>query len=211
MDALLEAARSYMNEEERLVLSWSQDGNNRKAAFGFPSCLLRHLHLFRVLMATSNKLPEDQVKHLPAVFFEFLFIYRGVLERTFSNFPAFGKELCLLFQCVAQVSMLLSDTTKSALQSRTAFQSLPDGRTHFRDSAVEAMVLQVILNVSENPLPKEWLADLPHSLRHQEKTGASRVVTIAEVSGSSWWVLDQFQVVKRRSRACNFEEWTEDL
>ena len=185
--------------------------SGRQLALGFPVLLFRQLQLWQVLLSTSRNLSESQASGLPMMFADFLSSYENVLRRAFSDFPKYGKELCLLVQCVAQVSLVLSDTAKLTLDSSIPLRSLPEGSVNIRNSATEAMILHVSLKIAENPFPKEWLADLPHSLRHQEKTEMSRLVPYSDASGCSWWVLDKFQVASRRNRATNFEEWTDAM
>jgi len=203
-DAFAHAADSYVQIEQELL-------SQRMAPIelGFPLFLCKQLELFRTLLATSHLLSERNRSSLPKTFYGTMLKYKPVLDRAMGALSSQGRELCLLVECVAQITVLGTSNTypvhiNSSLPLQpVAIDRIGDGR------AIENATIEICLQIAEHPLKEP--AQLPDPLSKKETIAvSSSVVPVVECHKSSWW--DSFDArVNVKSSFSKFASWTEKM
>lgn len=168
--ALLEAARDYISQEQRL----KEDIRYSSVSFNIPSFFKGHMSLIKSLLL-SPMLPIDRRRQVSVDIAGVLLMYTDVVHRLFDSFPREADVLVNCLQC------LLLASEGGGLQ-----QFVSDEKAYVWTQDI----LQLTYVLSQNPFPRRYLSTLPMKIQNAGRNvSVSSNVSVSDAykTDSSWW------------------------
>uniref|UniRef100_A0A7R9ZU49 Uncharacterized protein n=1 Tax=Pseudo-nitzschia arenysensis TaxID=697910 RepID=A0A7R9ZU49_9STRA len=212
-DALLCAARLYMEQEKTMIQSLEGSSSSfTKTTVRTPGFLLGHLKLICALLVVANKIPEDMAYRFASSCIEIIGAYEGTIHRLCFNFPVQADFLRWFLKALVAASSVVKPLKRKIQIHKVEHEYSAKeliSRAKFLDNGI-VMLLEQLL---ENPLPRDMLPSrMPRELKHttanaSAPTGmSSNVVNVEKDDSATWWDVLQNILSSRQgyAQSCNF-------
>jgi hypothetical protein len=167
---LVESAHIYAREERRV----SDDHRHQSVFIRTPAFFGAHVCLLLTLL-TSSDVPENQRKQISGEALNCLLIYTPVVSRLLNSFPTDDNILLDCVECL----LLVAESGGLSMWAN-------DDRLVIWEKGL----LKLACQISENPLPRRFLVELPFQLKSVDSRGyRSDVVSVSRDNRDegTWW------------------------
>ncbi|GAX19756.1 hypothetical protein FisN_37Lh024 [Fistulifera solaris] len=179
LDALLDAARKYSAEESTFLASHSATAAYGNKDIVTPSFFVDHVRLMIAILSNQSDSGLKKASDISDRLSTILYTYQPLIERLVSSFPIDGDKLRVVIQCIAKI--YVSSARQNAINSQSLVYTKRDARY-----AIEAKVVDLIMHMTENPLPTSIQKPLPVILEKSEDLNVTSFVTSKNLS-KTWW------------------------
>jgi hypothetical protein len=173
--ALKSAADGYM-KEELMVTGSSGNSPYQRFSVEVPIHFKGHVQLMYALMSTDVSVYD--LRAIAQQSISTLNLYGAVLERLLKRFSSTGDTLQTVFRCLALAKCILH---------RNSPLEVMDKSPVFLIDSFERSAAYFVIDIAENPLPRQFIPPLPSWFDKKETGTQSNAVSMSVPVDTSWW------------------------